>query len=53
MAMNRRIVLASRPSGWVTPENFRLETVPLPRWPTGNCSCAIAGYRWTRTCARG
>jgi len=29
MATNRRIVLASRPSGWVTPENFRLETVPL------------------------
>ena len=23
----RRIVLASRPSGWVTPDNFRLETV--------------------------
>jgi len=30
MAINRRIVLASRPSGWVTPENFRLETAPLP-----------------------
>jgi hypothetical protein len=28
--MNRRIVLASRPAGWVTAENFRLETVPLP-----------------------
>jgi NADPH-dependent curcumin reductase len=26
----RRIVLASRPSGWVVPENFRLETLPLP-----------------------
>lgn len=26
----RRIVLASRPSGWVTPENFRLETLPVP-----------------------
>jgi NADPH-dependent curcumin reductase CurA len=25
----RRIVLASRPSGWVVPENFRLETLPL------------------------
>jgi NADPH-dependent curcumin reductase CurA len=26
----QRIVLASRPSGEVTPENFRLETVPVP-----------------------
>jgi NADPH-dependent curcumin reductase CurA len=26
----RRIVLASRPSGLVVPENFRLETLPLP-----------------------
>jgi NADPH-dependent curcumin reductase CurA len=28
---NQRIVLASRPEGWVTPQNFRLETAPLPR----------------------
>ena len=27
---NRRIVLASRPTGWVTEDNFRLETVELP-----------------------
>jgi NADPH-dependent curcumin reductase CurA len=27
---NQRIVLASRPKGWVTPENFRLEKAPLP-----------------------
>lgn len=27
---NRRIVLASRPAGWVTEDNFRLETVELP-----------------------
>ena len=26
----RRIVLASRPKGWVTPDNFRVETVSLP-----------------------
>ncbi|MGO9426326.1 MAG: NADP-dependent oxidoreductase, partial [Steroidobacteraceae bacterium] len=26
----RRIVLASRPSGWVVAENFRLETAPVP-----------------------
>ena len=28
---NQRIVLASRPEGWVTPQNFRLENAPLPR----------------------
>ena len=28
---NKRIVLASRPEGWVTPQNFRLEKAPLPR----------------------
>ena len=27
---NQRIVLASRPEGWVTPENFRLEKAALP-----------------------
>lgn len=26
----RRIALASRPRGWVVPENFRLETLPIP-----------------------
>ena len=28
---NQRIVLASRPEGWVTPDNFRLEKAPVPR----------------------
>jgi NADPH-dependent curcumin reductase CurA len=28
---NRRVVLASRPAGWVTEDNFRLESAPLPR----------------------
>ncbi len=27
---NKRIVLASRPAGWVTEANFRLESVPVP-----------------------
>ena len=27
---NQRIVLASRPQGWVTPDNFRLETSSVP-----------------------
>jgi NADPH-dependent curcumin reductase len=30
MPTSRRIVLASRPQGWVTPDNFRLETVETP-----------------------
>jgi NADPH-dependent curcumin reductase CurA len=29
--VNRRIVLASRPQGAPTPENFRLESVPVPQ----------------------
>src|SRR5919109_2013597 len=28
---NQRIVLASRPEGWVTPQNFRLEKTALPQ----------------------
>jgi len=28
---NQRVVLASRPSGWPTEENFRLETAPAPK----------------------
>jgi hypothetical protein len=28
---NQRVVLASRPQGWVTPENFRLESAPMPK----------------------
>jgi len=28
---NRRVVLASRPTGWVSEDNFRLETAPLPK----------------------
>ncbi len=28
---NKRIVMASRPTGWVTEENFRLETAPVPQ----------------------
>jgi hypothetical protein len=28
---NRRIVLASRPTGWVTESNFRIENAPVPQ----------------------
>ena len=27
---NKRVLLASRPAGWVTEENFRLESAPIP-----------------------
>ena len=30
MQKNRRVLLASRPAGWVSEANFRLEEVPLP-----------------------
>jgi NADPH-dependent curcumin reductase CurA len=35
MPTNQRIVLASRPTGWVTPENFRLERVETPALADG------------------
>jgi NADPH-dependent curcumin reductase CurA len=35
MPTNQRIVLASRPTGWVTPENFRLERVETPALAEG------------------
>jgi NADPH-dependent curcumin reductase len=28
---NKRVVMASRPAGWVTESNFRIETVPVPK----------------------
>lgn len=31
MTENRRVVLASRPAGWVTEDNFRVETAALPQ----------------------
>jgi NADPH-dependent curcumin reductase CurA len=43
MASYRRIVLANRPSGRVTPENFRLETMPLPALAEGQ---VLIRNRW-------
>ncbi len=43
MPNNRRIVLASRPSGWVTPGNFRLEALPLPALAEGQ---VLVRNRW-------
>src|SRR3954449_4558675 len=28
---NKRVVLASRPTGWVTEGNFRIESAPVPK----------------------
>ena len=28
---NKRVLLASRPTGWVSEDNFRVETVPVPQ----------------------
>ncbi len=43
MAMNRRIVLASRPQGLPTAQNFRLEEVPVPSVADG---CILVRNRW-------
>ena len=43
MTTNRRIVLASRPAGAVTVDNFRLETVPLPALEEGQL---LVRNRW-------
>ncbi len=32
---NRRVVLASRPAGWVTEANFRIESAPVPQPKVG------------------
>ena len=28
---NKRVLLASRPTGWVSEDNFRIDTVPVPQ----------------------
>ena len=53
MAVNRRIVLASRPVGMPTAENFRLEEDPVPEPGTGRSWSARSGCRSTPTCAGG
>ena len=47
----QRLVLASRPRGPVLPENFRLETVPVPELADGQVLIRNHYLRWTRTCA--
>ncbi len=35
MQKNRRVILASRPSGWVSEDNFRIEEAPIPQLGEG------------------
>jgi hypothetical protein len=53
MTEHRRIVLASRPSGPVLPENFRLETVSLPALAAGQLMVRNRCCRSIHTCAAG
>jgi len=50
---NTRIVLASRPQGWVTENNFRIERLPLPQAATGRFCSKLSTFRSTHTCAGG
>ena len=48
----RRIVLASRPHGWCSAENFRLEEAAMPaarRRRSARAQSVL--YRWIPTCA--
>ena len=45
-----RIVLASRPVGEPTLENFRLEELPIPQLDRTRCCCARCGFHSTPTC---
>lgn len=51
MTLNQRIVLASRPVGAPTPENFRMERVALPDLEEGRCCSRPFTCRWIPTCA--
>lgn len=42
MAANRRIVLASRPKGFPTDSNFRLEETPIPSAGDGECVIQVS-----------
>ena len=47
----KQIVLASRPNGLPTRENFRLEEVPLPMLPQGGLLLRVLYSRSILTCA--
>ena len=49
--MNRQVLLASRPQGAPTEDNFRIVEAPVPRRARARCWCATSGCRSIRTCA--
>lgn len=51
LTLNQRIVLASRPVGAPTPENFRLEREALPDLADGQVLLKTLFCHWTLTCA--
>jgi NADPH-dependent curcumin reductase CurA len=50
---NRRIVLASRPEGEPRPQDFRLETAPVPHPGMERCCSGLGGCHSTPICAAG
>ena len=48
---NRQWIMASRPEGEPKPDNFRLETGPVPSRDPARPSCAIAGCPSIPICA--
>ena len=49
--VNRRIVLASRPTGMPTKDNFRLESVPVPQPGMARCCCTHDSFPLIPICA--
>jgi NADPH-dependent curcumin reductase CurA len=52
-ALNKQVLLASRPKGAVTEDNFRLVEVPVGKPGAARCWSGTSGSRSTRTCAAG
>ena len=46
----QRIVLASRPVGEPTLDNFRVEEIPIPQPGQARCCCTRGGFHSTLTC---
>ena len=50
-SMNKQVLLASRPQGAVTEDNFRIVEAPVGKPGTAKCWSGTSGSRSTRTCA--
>jgi len=51
MSKNRRVLLASRPSGWVSEANFKIEDAPLPTPAEGEVLSRTCGCLSIPICA--